>query len=125
MGSAGAWHHPFTLLLLLLITGCRYPQGTGLGLGMAFARELDAIGALPGPIGLVPCAFGGSPLLRWERREDDDPLHDKWEGRAPDIAGNGHEPEEVQRGGLYARLVRRARAALAAKPGAVLAGALW
>ena len=63
MGSAGVWHHPFTLLLLL-ITGCRYPQGTGLGLGMAFARELDAIGALPGPIGLVPCAFGGSPLLR-------------------------------------------------------------
>ena len=119
---------------------------------MAFARELDAVGALPGPIGLVPCAFGGSPLLRWEKREDGDPLHDKWEGRAPvnthtasiwtgrrcsslgcvltrvpqDIAGNGHEPEEVQRGDLYARRVRRARAALAAaKPGAVLAGALW
>ena len=45
---------------------------------------------------------------------------------AQDIAGNGHEPEEIQRGDLYARLVRRARAALAAaKPGAVLAGALW
>ena len=84
MGSAGA--HP-TLspsgVLLFLITGSRYPQGTGLGLGMAFARELDATGALPGPIGLVPCAFGGSPLLRWEKREDGDPLHDKWEGRAP------------------------------------------
>lgn len=40
------------------------PEIAGVGLGMSFAVELIARDYLT-PIGLVPCAMGGSPLSRW------------------------------------------------------------
>eukprot|EP01051_Picozoa_sp_SAG22_P004906 SAG22_NODE_276_length_13167_cov_8.415825_11_plen_336_part_00 len=66
-----------------------YPMGTGLGLGYSFARELLASGAVEGKIGLVPCAYGGSPLSRWERQPG---RVDEWVGDAINIASNGAGP---------------------------------
>ena len=40
------------------------PEIAGVGLGMSFAVELIACDYLT-PIGLVPCAVGGTPLSRW------------------------------------------------------------
>ena len=40
------------------------PEFVGIGLGMSFAVELLAHN-YPSPIGLVPCAVGGTPLDRW------------------------------------------------------------
>jgi len=40
------------------------PENAGIGLGMSFAVELIERAELA-PIGLVPCAFGGTPLSRW------------------------------------------------------------
>ena len=40
------------------------PEIAGVGLGMSFAVELIE-GAGIAPIGLVPCAVGGTPLRRW------------------------------------------------------------
>ncbi len=40
------------------------PATAGVGLGMSFAVELMARRAMK-PIGLVPCAVGGTPLSRW------------------------------------------------------------
>lgn len=95
-----------------------YPMGTGLGLGYSFARELLASGGVDGPIGLVPCAYGGSPLSRWERQPG---LADEWVGNAINIVGNG--PDAVD-GDLYARMIRRTRLALE-RPNCVLRGVLW
>ena len=40
------------------------PERTGIGIGMSFAQEILA--AEPeAPVGLVPCAVGGTPLSRW------------------------------------------------------------
>jgi len=84
-----------------------YPMGTGLGLGASFARELLASGGVEGQIGLIPCAYGGSPLSRWERQPG---LTDEWVGNAINIPGNG--AEEAADGDLYARMIRRTRLAL-------------
>ncbi len=40
------------------------PQIAGIGLGMSFAIELLKT-AVMAPVGLVPCAVGGTPLSRW------------------------------------------------------------
>ena len=40
----------------------------GAGIGWAFARKLIDDKLVDGTIGLVPCAFGGSPLSRWVRQ---------------------------------------------------------
>jgi hypothetical protein len=40
------------------------PERCGIGLGMSFAVELVSKSDLA-PIGLIPCAVGGSPLKRW------------------------------------------------------------
>lgn len=40
------------------------PKIAGIGLGMKFAIELVE-GAGIAPVGLVPCAVGGTPLSRW------------------------------------------------------------
>jgi hypothetical protein len=45
------------------------PEIAGIGLGMSFAVELIERTELT-PIGLVPCAFGGSPLRRWMPKAD-------------------------------------------------------
>lgn len=45
------------------------PQMVGVGLGMRFAIEVMNRTGLS-PIGLVPCAVGGSPLRRWMPGED-------------------------------------------------------
>jgi hypothetical protein len=45
------------------------PERCGIGLGMSFAVELVRKTNLT-PIGLVPCAVGGSPLRRWMPGED-------------------------------------------------------
>lgn len=95
-----------------------YPMGTGLGLGYSFARELLASGGVDGPIGLVPCAYGGSPLSRWERQPG---LADEWVGNAINIVGNGDVAVD---GDLYARMIRRTRLALE-RPNCVLRGVLW
>eukprot|EP01049_Picozoa_sp_SAG25_P018126 SAG25_NODE_5049_length_709_cov_2.347541_1_plen_147_part_10 len=44
------------------------PEPKGAGLGWAFARKLLDDGLVDGSVGLVPCAFGGSPLSRWVRQ---------------------------------------------------------
>jgi hypothetical protein len=95
-----------------------YPMGTGLGLGYSFAQELLASGGVDGPIGLVPCAYGGSPLSRWERAHG---LTDEWVGNAINIVGNGDEAVD---GDLYARAIRRARLALE-RGNTVLRGVIW
>jgi len=45
------------------------PERCGIGLGISFAVELTSKTGLA-PIGLVPCAAGGSPLKRWMPGED-------------------------------------------------------
>ena len=40
------------------------PEIAGIGLGMRFAVELMNVSGMA-PIGLVPCAVGGTPLRRW------------------------------------------------------------
>jgi len=44
------------------------PEIAGIGLGMSFAVEIANQGFAP--VGLVPCAVGGSPLRRWMPGED-------------------------------------------------------
>lgn len=39
------------------------PEKTGVGPGMSFARSI--VDFVPAPVGLVPCAFGGSEIQRW------------------------------------------------------------
>ena len=95
-----------------------YPMGTGLGLGYSFARELLASGGVDGPIGLVPCAYGGSPLSRWEKQPG---LVDRWENDALNIVGNGGDDTD---GDLYARMLRRTRQALE-RPNTILRGVLF
>ena len=96
-----------------------YPLGTGLGLGYSFAKELLASGGVEGQIGLIPCAYGGSPLSRWERQHG---LVDNWVGNARNIAGNGAEGSAD--GDLYARMIRRTRLALE-RGNTLLRGVLW
>ena len=96
-----------------------YPLGTGLGLGYSFAKELLASGGVEGQIGLIPCAYGGSPLSRWERQHG---LVDHWVGNARNIAGNGAEGSAD--GDLYARMIRRTRLALE-RGNTLLRGVLW
>jgi hypothetical protein len=74
------------------------PDIAGVGLGMSFAFELLASG-FSGPIGLIPCAVGGTPLSRWMPGE-----------------------------GLYAHAVATTRLALSAQPAfpaGTLDGILW
>ena len=85
-----------------------YPTGTGLGLGYSFAKEILASGAVDGPVGLVPCAFGGSALSRWEKQPG---LADAWEGDARNIPGSGEANGKID-GDLYARMARRTKLAL-------------
>lgn len=40
------------------------PQIAGIGLGMSFAVELIRAAGMA-PVGLIPCAVGGTPLSRW------------------------------------------------------------
>ena len=94
----------------------------GSGLGPSFAAALLAKNAIAGRIGLVPCAFGGSPLSRWEKVEEE-------EAPAPadqhaDDA-QGLPPNPGVPGDLYSRAWRRGLAALAAHPRATLRGFLW
>ena len=105
----------------------------GAGLGWAFARKLLDEKLVDGTIGLVPCAFGGSPLSRWVREphggveaklDDADasaalPV-DAYEGRAQELPPNPGTP-----GDLYARAWRRTKLALSTHPNAVLRGFLW
>ena len=72
-------------------------------------------------MGLIPCAYGGSALSRWEKQPG---LADAWEGNAINIPGSGEANGKVD-GDLYARMVRRTRLALKQHPGAVLRGVLW
>ena len=90
-----------------------YPTGVGLGLGYSFAREVLASGEVPGPVGLIPCAYGGSPLSRWEKQPG---LIDVWEGDALNVPNR--EEEGMVPGDLWARMVRRTKLALAANPSA-------
>ncbi|CAL1147615.1 unnamed protein product [Cladocopium goreaui] len=39
------------------------PEKAGVGPGMSFARSI--VDFVPAPVGLVPCAFGGSEIQRW------------------------------------------------------------
>ena len=96
-----------------------YPTGTGLGLGYSFAREVLASGAVDGPVGLVPCAYGGSPLRRWEKQPG---LADTQIGAEAvlQLPANADAP----RGDLYARMLRRTKLALQ-RPNTVLRGVLW
>ena len=89
-----------------------YPTGVGLGLGYSFAREVLASGEVPGPVGLIPCAYGGSPLSRWEKQPG---LIDAWEGDALNVPPN-REEDGMVKGDLWARMVRRTKLALAANP---------
>ena len=98
-----------------------YPTGTGLGLGYSFAKEILASGAVDGPVGLVPCAFGGSALSRWEKQPG---LADAWEGDARNIPGSGEANGKID-GDLYARMARRTKLALKQRPDAVLRGVLF
>ena len=78
-----------------------------------------ASGALPGPVALVPCAYGGSPLERWERTVG---VVDDWVGDARNVPGNG--APLAKKGDLYARMLRRTRLALE-RGNTVLRGVLW
>lgn len=71
------------------------PGRDAVGLGMSFAAELRRLHP-DWTIGLVPCAFGGTPLARW-----------------------------MKGGDLHEAAVTSARKALAAAPGTLLAGLLW
>jgi hypothetical protein len=97
-----------------------YPTGTDLGLGYSFAKEILASGAVDGPVGLVPCAFGGSALSRWEKQPG---LADAWEGDARNIPGSGEANGKID-GDLYARMARRTKLALKQRD-AVLRGVLF
>ena len=89
-------------------------EGTiGAGLAWSFAHQLLDQNLVDGKIGLVPCAFGGSPLSRWVEHPD-----------SPEAAPDG-PPNPGEPGDLYRRAVRRANEALAAHPHAVLRGFLW
>ena len=106
----------------------------GAGLGWAFARKLLDERLVDGSVGLVPCAFGGSPLSRWvkqacsEREHErgsgsDTPFEkpaDPYEGNAQAIPPNPGKP-----GDLYERAWRRTKLALASHPNAVLRGFVW
>ena len=72
------------------------PERAGVGPGLAFAHEVLQHIQPYETIGLVPCAWGGSELARWE-------------------AG----------GDLYAEAVRRVEEALKAHPKSHFAGVLW
>jgi len=75
------------------------PAKAGVGMGITFAREL--LTHLPddgGSIGLIPCAFGGSELERWE---------------------------EGPKGDLFDECVRRVKAALSQETTCKLGGILW
>jgi hypothetical protein len=114
-----------------IVASLSSPEPKGHGLGLAFARKLLDEGLVDGSVGLVPCAFGGSPLSRWvrqpregalDRRESDsaDVPADIYEGKAQELPSNPGEP-----GDLYERAWRRTKLALAAHPNAVLRGFLW
>eukprot|EP01052_Picozoa_sp_SAG31_P046458 SAG31_NODE_8894_length_1367_cov_1.435331_1_plen_211_part_01 len=103
------------------------PEVKGTGLGWAFARKLLDEGLVDGTVGLVPCAFGGSPLSRWTRKprsrqgaSSGDTPEDNYEGRALALPKNPGQP-----GDLYERAWRRTRLALTSHPNAVLRGFLW
>ncbi len=93
----------------------------GSGLGPSFATALLSKNLIQGQIGLVPCAFGGSPLSRWEKVEDEAA------GPADQHAGDarGLPPNPGVPGDLYSRAWRRGLAALAAHPRATIRGFLW
>lgn len=112
----------------------------GAGLGWSFARRLLDAGYVDGQVGLVPCAFGGSPLSRWEKKGAEHPdevlegadgqaaraPRDIYPGKSREIPPNpqaGQPPEAP--GDLYERAFRRAKLALEAHPNAVLRGFLW
>lgn len=61
------------------------PEIAGIGLGMSFAVELVERAGLT-PIGLVPCAFGGTPLSRWMPMAD---LYENAISIARKAMGNG------------------------------------
>eukprot|EP00439_Symbiodinium_sp_Y106_P080780 s845_g19.t1 len=57
LGSDGTWktaQHPLHY---------DKPEKAGVGPGLAFARGV--VDFLPAPVGLLPCAFGGSEIQRW------------------------------------------------------------
>ena len=61
--------------------------GSGIGPGIPFALEmLKRSGAGDCKIGLVPCAMGGTPLSRWEKRGD---LYKKAMARAKAALSDG------------------------------------
>jgi hypothetical protein len=70
------------------------PDRVGVGPGLAFARALLRAEGLPlsqapAEIGLVPCAFGGSPLSRWEDGGDLRAAAVRAVGRALDASPEG------------------------------------
>eukprot|EP00928_Gymnodinium_smaydae_P065020 TRINITY_DN48219_c0_g1_i2.p1 TRINITY_DN48219_c0_g1~~TRINITY_DN48219_c0_g1_i2.p1 ORF type:complete len:329 (-),score=73.61 TRINITY_DN48219_c0_g1_i2:132-1061(-) len=73
------------------------PEKAGVGPGLAFARSVIDVLPPGSRVGLVPCAVGGSEILRW---------------LPPD-------------GDLYLEAVRRTRQGLAADGIGVLSGILW
>jgi len=83
----------------------------GVGPALGFAHNLRSLGAMPRPIGLVPCAVGGSSL-------------DDWGGRA---SLQSTDPENgAAAKPLSKAAVNRAEAALAAAgPKSTLRAVLW
>jgi len=103
----------------------------GACLGWAFARRLLDERLVDGSVGLVPCAFGGSPLSRWVRQARTDRKHGT-DGDTPveqpaDLYESAQAilPNPGNPGDLYERAWRRTKLALASHPNAVLRGFLW
>eukprot|EP01052_Picozoa_sp_SAG31_P036568 SAG31_NODE_4585_length_3116_cov_5.020882_3_plen_225_part_01 len=98
------------------------PGRNGAEIGTSFARRLLSDHVVPGKVGLVPCAWGGSNLRRWTRR-----LEPARTEPADAYADDPHQilPNPGGPGDLYERAWRRARLALSSHPHAVLRGVLW
>lgn len=111
------------------------PGMAGVGLGMSFAVELGKRTGMA-PIGLVPCAVGGSPLQRWMPGAD---LYGKAVRTARDAMANGtlrgvlwHQGEadsgnreNAERyGERFGDMIRRLRSDLSAESVPVIAGEL-
>ncbi len=111
------------------------PDIAGIGLGMSFAVELANVAGMA-PIGLIPCAVGGTPLSRWMPGAD---LYENAVATARSALATGHlrgvlwhqgEGDSIRRedaesyGERFQSMVQNLRADLSAESVPVIAGEL-
>ncbi len=111
------------------------PQIAGTGLAMSFAVELIGAAGIA-PIGLIPCAVGGTPLSRWMPGAD---LYENAVATARSALATGHlsgvlwhqgesdsgrREEAESYGERFRRMIQNLRADLSAESVPVIAGEL-